>query len=87
MFVEFFAWYEHRESIFIAMEFIPLSDLEVFVKMGLPIDVVKTIAAQILDGIYVMHSLDLVHRDIKPAVSYLALQCQIRLQFSKTYLW
>lgn len=66
-FVEFLSWYENGNSIYLAMEFIPHSDLESCIQAGLKEHDARQIAYQVLDGIRIMHRLDLIHRDIKPA--------------------
>lgn len=66
-FVEFSSWYENRDKICLAMEFVQHGDLEKFIQQGLSEDDTRQIAYQVLDGLSVMHRLDLVHRDIKPA--------------------
>lgn len=66
-FVEFFSWYENEDNIYLAMEYVPLGDLAQRIRDGLKESDVRQIACQVLDGIRVMHRLDLVHRDIKPA--------------------
>ena len=51
------------------MEYVPLGDLTKHIGKGLSQDVVHQIAYQVLDGLEIMHRLDIVHRDIKPSVS------------------
>lgn len=69
MFVHFFGWYEHYNEIFISMEYAPLGDLSAHIGTGLTEQDSKDIVYQISEGLCVMHRLDFVHRDIKPAVS------------------
>lgn len=69
-FVKFFSWYENENNIFLAMEYVPLGDLTRHINGGLKEPDVQQIAYQVLDGIRVMHRLDLVHRDIKPATIF-----------------
>ena len=72
MFVEFYSWYEAFDSIFLAMEFVPFGDLEAYIARHgeLTEKCAAQIGHQVLDGLRAMHRLDLVHRDIKPAVSF-----------------
>jgi len=73
-FVEFYSWYEDQNNIHLAMEFVPYSDLESYIQEGLKESDVRQIAHQVLDGICVMHRLDLIHRDIKPANIFVVQQ-------------
>ena len=50
------------------MEYVPCGDLEGYIGQNLGEDDARQIGYQVLEGIRTMHSLDLVHRDIKPAV-------------------
>lgn len=66
-FVEFYSWYENHDHIYMAMEYVPFGDLESHIQAGLSESDARQIAYQVLDGLRVMHDLDLSHRDIKPA--------------------
>lgn len=66
-FVEFYSWYESHNNIYLAMEYVPFGDLESYIQAGLKESDTRQIAFQVLDGIRIMHELDLIHRDIKPA--------------------
>lgn len=70
-FVQFFTWYENNYNIFIAMEYVPGGDLSRHVKRRLSTPEITTIARQVLEGLCILHRLDIVHRDIKPAVSHI----------------
>lgn len=50
------------------MEYIRFGDLSLHIGQGLPELEVVHIGLQIVDGLRIMHQLDIVHRDIKPAV-------------------
>lgn len=65
-FIEFYSWYESHDYIYLAMEYIPCGDLESCIEAGLTESDVRQIAYQVLDGMRIMHDLDLAHRDIKP---------------------
>jgi serine/threonine protein kinase len=69
-FVEFFGWFETSKTVFIAMEYFPLGDLEQYVKQKGSFDVraVQTITDQLLGGLVAMHKHDFTHRDLKPQV-------------------
>lgn len=70
----FLSWYENSNSIYLAMEFIPHGDLESRIQAGLKEHDARQIAYQVLDGIRIMHRLDLIHRDIKPANIFVVQQ-------------
>lgn len=64
------------ESVYLAMEYVPLGDLEDnVVKLGGKIGEgeVKEITVQILEGLKIMHLESFVHRDLKPKVGNSAL--------------
>jgi calcium/calmodulin-dependent protein kinase I len=70
-FVKSFGWYESREAIFIAMEYMHYGDLEKYLPTTddlLPQDQVQDIVSQLAEGIYFMHENGFAHRDLKPAV-------------------
>lgn len=50
------------------MQYFTCGDLRRYIGNGLSEDDAKQIGPQVLDGIQIMHSLDIIHRDIKPAV-------------------
>ncbi|RFU30292.1 hypothetical protein B7463_g6070, partial [Scytalidium lignicola] len=69
VFVEFFGWFEDPESVYLAMEYVPLGDLEENVKaIGGTVKEaeVRDITHQILEGLKIMHLENFVHRDLKP---------------------
>jgi len=76
-FVEFYSWYENESNIYLAMEFIPYGDLESCIHVGLKEHDTRQIAYQVLDGIRIMHRLDLIHRDIKPANIFIVQQTPV----------
>jgi serine/threonine protein kinase len=58
VFVEFFGLFEDPDSVYLAMEYLPLEDLEdnLQLKAGtLPEREIKDIVSQILEGLKVMH--------------------------------
>jgi serine/threonine protein kinase len=72
-FVEFFGWFEDLDSVYLAMEYIPMGDLEEnALACGGTIKEAeaKEIAVQILEGLKIMHLENFVHRDLKPKVSH-----------------
>ncbi|KAG4434684.1 hypothetical protein IFR05_009830 [Cadophora sp. M221] len=69
VFVGFLGWFQDTESVYLAMEYVPMGDLEDNVKTqgGMIEEVgVKDIAMQILEGLKIMHLERFVHRDLKP---------------------
>lgn len=76
-FIEFYSWYENENNIYLAMEYIPCGDLESYIHAGLKEADVRQIIYQVLDGIRVMHRLDLIHRDIKPANIFVVQQVPV----------
>jgi hypothetical protein len=68
--VEFFGWYETRDSLFIAMEYLEHGDLHKHIlRTGTCSENdAKAIAYQLLEGLGVMHEMGFAHRDLKPQV-------------------
>jgi serine/threonine protein kinase len=72
VFVEFLGWFEDFQSVYLAMEYIPLGDLEQHVPQSsgpLVEPEIKAITKQILEGLKIMHLESFVHRDLKPKVT------------------
>ncbi len=71
--MEFLGWFEDFDSVYLAMEYIPLGDLESNMPEGakrLDEPEVRVITFQILEGLRIMHLEAFVHRDLKPKVSH-----------------
>ena len=68
IFVEFYGWFDSPDSVFLAMEYLPLGDLAKCAPHILIENEVKQIAAQILQGLKIMHAEGFAHRDLKPQV-------------------
>lgn len=66
LFVQYFSWSEDSAKIYLFMEYIANGDLTRCIGSGLSATDAKQIGHQVLNGIQVMHRLDVVHRDIKP---------------------
>lgn len=65
-FVKSFGWYENSESVFIAMEYFPLGDLQNYLSLPLSEEEAQRITSQILEGLAFMHENGFAHRDLKP---------------------
>lgn len=50
------------------MEYCPYGDLKSYYARPIPEAEARNICTQLLDGLEVLHSLGIVHRDIKPEV-------------------
>lgn len=61
-------WFENSESLFIAMEHLPLGDLQKHIEKPFPERESQQITLQLLEGLDFMHSNGFAHRDIKPQV-------------------
>ena len=72
LFVHFYGWFENDTSVFLAMEYFELGDLENFVTPQLTEKDAKVIGRQLLEGLEVLHGYHLVHRDLKPANIFVA---------------
>ena len=66
--MEFLGWFEERETLYIAMEYIKEGDLSKHMGAPLQQETVRNISRQILEGLKVMHQQGIAHRDLKPAV-------------------
>ncbi|KAH8805450.1 WD40-repeat-containing domain protein [Xylogone sp. PMI_703] len=69
VFVDFFGWFKDSFNVFLAMEYIPLGDLETNVKAHsgrIPEVEARDIIEQILSGLEIMHAESFAHRDLKP---------------------
>jgi serine/threonine protein kinase len=72
VFVDFFGWFKDGSDVFIAMEYVPLGDLErnITAHSGkIPENEARSIIEQILSGLEIMHGQLFAHRDLKPQVS------------------
>lgn len=82
VFVEFLGWFEDFDNVFLAMEYIPLGDLEhnAPAKSG-PLNEleVRDITFQILEGLKIMHLESFVHRDLKPKVNLRSARYSLRM--------
>ena len=70
-FVRTDGWFENAEHVFITLEYLPLGDLQHFMKDSPAFDeeAVRRITGQLLEGIAFMHDSGFAHRDLKPGVS------------------
>ncbi|KAH7019604.1 kinase-like domain-containing protein [Ilyonectria destructans] len=67
-FVKSLGWYEKKDSLCIAMEYVPTGDLQTYLcdHPALPEDDSRQITSQVLRGLAIMHGEGFAHRDIKP---------------------
>lgn len=68
-FVHFLGWYDNTrtDTVFLAMEYFPLGDLESHMIEPFAEDSVKVISTQLLHALATMHAAGFTHRDLKPA--------------------
>ncbi|KAH8149544.1 uncharacterized protein LAJ45_06172 [Morchella importuna] len=66
LFVQFFGWFEDRQNLYIAMEFIKFGDLSQYIKDPAMKHNARQIATQVLEGIDSLHKNRICHRDLKP---------------------
>lgn len=68
-FVKTYGWYENDRTLFIAMEYLDLGDLQSHLTKSGPFKEADTqfISNQILRGLEYMHERGFVHRDLKPS--------------------
>ncbi|RPA92357.1 kinase-like protein [Choiromyces venosus 120613-1] len=81
-FVQFFGWFEDPQCVYLAMEYIPLGDLDqCFRKKKFTEARAKVLSWQLLQGLAIMHENGFTHRDLKPQnillVSYSPLWVKI----------
>jgi hypothetical protein len=91
-----YGWYENNDHVFLAMEYFPYGDLQNYIIHGITEDSTKIICTQLLDGLRLMHSIGLTHRDLKPQVGLSLVYRNLyfyyasdhsRLRISSSYLW
>ncbi|KAH6884896.1 kinase-like domain-containing protein [Thelonectria olida] len=70
VFVDFFGWFPDSQnlSVFIAMEYLPLGDLETYARKHgpLPETDIRAVVKQVLEGLQIMHRESFAHQDLKP---------------------
>lgn len=66
--MDFYGWFENRDSVFLTMEYFPYGDLSNYITAGFEEQEAKSITMQVLEGLKVMHKMDFTHRDLKPQV-------------------
>ncbi|KAK0653022.1 kinase-like domain-containing protein [Cercophora newfieldiana] len=65
-FVTSYGWWITGDSLYIAIEYFELGDLEGFLNSPLSEDVAGDIAYQLAEGLCYMHEIGFAHRDLKP---------------------
>ncbi|KAK1236934.1 hypothetical protein MKX08_007882 [Trichoderma sp. CBMAI-0020] len=70
-FVKLLGWYDTDSSLYIAMEYVPLGDLEKYMSDNgpMPEKDAQQVSFQVLQGLSYMHREGFAHRDIKPGLS------------------
>lgn len=78
-FVRCSGWYRGPDSIYLAMEYCDLGDLQAYVRTRgvLSEDETRTVTRQILVALAYMHAERFAHRDLKPLVRIEAIACVI----------
>lgn len=69
LFVDFFGWYDDDATLYLAMEYFPLGDLNNFAQSDISEAGVHEITSQLLQGLTFIHAEGYAHRDLKPDVS------------------
>jgi serine/threonine protein kinase len=67
--VNFFGWCEDTHFVYLAMEYVELSDLEKNLVEPWSEEETKLVIKQLLGGVAIMHNCRITHRDLKPQVS------------------
>lgn len=69
-FVRMLGWYDWDSHLCIAMEYFPEGDLQTYLDEHPPLDENegKQVISQTLQGLSIMHTSGIAHRDIKPSV-------------------
>ncbi|KAK8008010.1 calcium/calmodulin-dependent protein kinase [Apiospora marii] len=60
-------WFESKDSVFIAMEYLAHGDLQRYLTRALPEVEARQIISQVLEGLQYMHENGFAHRDLKPS--------------------
>ena len=68
--MEFLGWFEDDDSVFLAMEYLPLGTLDKFMPDEIKERDAKVISSQLLEGLTIMHEEVFTHRDLKPQVRW-----------------
>ncbi|MCJ1345121.1 hypothetical protein MMC31_003326 [Peltigera leucophlebia] len=72
LFVHFHGWFEDQKSVFLAMEYFELGNLENYITPELTENDAKMIGRQLLEGLQVLNGYGMAHRDLKPANIFVA---------------
>lgn len=73
LFVQLYGWFEDpRGVVFLAMEYVPHGDLAAYIKTtSVEQRDARAVTNQLLNGLSVLHSRHICHRDLKPQVRIL----------------
>lgn len=78
LFVKSFGWYVVEHTIYINMEYLEHGDLQRYLVRQFSEWETCRIASQVIKGLGYMHRYEYIHRDLKPAVSFVCPYPRLR---------